>query len=1111
MCLNLSDGYYTWPERKWSPYYIKCQNGRTLPSQCSGASVIYDFVHHNCDLIYSVLNYAYNLSMYFHPPASSLSYLDIKSTEDRRQTTINGISKHTQKPPLIIPSTTYNDLILKTLSILETFSQIQTGYVNGPEFSRYTDNGQTFPSTLENVITTVESKLSMSSHYFQQSSLLWPSYEILETYSKNLHQSKTNEHVNIMTLRETLNKSQIESFSAKHDSVETLLLSGSFMSRKTVEPEFFFATSDVSEQTLQPNFPTVLATSLISRRTVQPSFKVLTESSYIPEQTEQPRSSAVIATNDISIHSIQPSFSAVLASSHMSHLTVQPSISSKTATRSTTEQTEQLTFPAVIATSDLAEQIVQLFPAVIPTSDTSEKKVHHSFTPVTATSNVSEQPFHPSFSVATATSDIPGQTFHSSFPVVVATSNISSRIVQSSLPAVIASSDLLEQTVQRSLLATTATTHITKTVQHSFPAVTVTSDISKQIIQPIDPAVIATSHISEQSVQPSVRAMSAVSDTTEQSVQPSVTAVIVTSDKAEQALHPSFPAVKTTNDISEQTVKASFLAVTVPSDISEQSVQPSNTAVNATSDIAEQTVQPSFLAVNTTSNISEKTFQTSFPAVTATSHVSEQTIQASSPAVTVTRHLSEQTFQPSFTAVTATRNISDKAIQPSFLSVIATCDMPDKTVQPDYNSLIKSKQTAEPSFIALSTANHMSEGAIKPSITAIISTRNVSKPTEQRSFPAVTAIHHSESVEIQSCNSSVGTAILKSIAELSLSDKTLTSSIESVMRETDYSNILPTATPVHVKSESDISGHLPSDIFGHFSKSTLKGNSYKTDKLVTHASQLLGPNTGSYIMSNSLKPSFAIKSSASSQLISSQFESSFDISLVSESTEVYSGLLSFTEIHPSFFPQQLSGSSTHFESSFYSARSKHLFMSSADSSTNSLFERPKLNSKGDEHISSTVQSLKNEPSTLAMTNKRSGQFSSELSKLDSDNLPTVSPAIPNSNSEGTTEFVSFSGFNVYKGQSGRPVVPYSVSKVSTRLVSLVESTSVKYSYSSTSSPSLSEPNTDKTTLIVSFSVTVGGIIVLAIFTALIMCFCKANRQGGASLTEDVDSRLHTIR
>ena len=70
ICLKRPNGLYEWPGRRWSPYFIKCVDARTIPSECTGASMIYDAMHNNCNIIFEVLNLAYNLSLNLHIPES---------------------------------------------------------------------------------------------------------------------------------------------------------------------------------------------------------------------------------------------------------------------------------------------------------------------------------------------------------------------------------------------------------------------------------------------------------------------------------------------------------------------------------------------------------------------------------------------------------------------------------------------------------------------------------------------------------------------------------------------------------------------------------------------------------------------------------------------------------------------------------------------------------------------------------------------------------------------------------------------------------------------------------------------------------------------------------
>ena len=70
ICLKRPNGVYEWPGRRWSPYFIKCVDARTIPSECTGASMIYDAMHNNCNIIFEVLNLAYNLSLHLRIPES---------------------------------------------------------------------------------------------------------------------------------------------------------------------------------------------------------------------------------------------------------------------------------------------------------------------------------------------------------------------------------------------------------------------------------------------------------------------------------------------------------------------------------------------------------------------------------------------------------------------------------------------------------------------------------------------------------------------------------------------------------------------------------------------------------------------------------------------------------------------------------------------------------------------------------------------------------------------------------------------------------------------------------------------------------------------------------
>ncbi|KAL3863539.1 hypothetical protein ACJMK2_005290 [Sinanodonta woodiana] len=51
MCAGLTDGFYTWPSRKLSKYFIHCLEGRTLPMECEG-SVLFNFRERECSLVY---------------------------------------------------------------------------------------------------------------------------------------------------------------------------------------------------------------------------------------------------------------------------------------------------------------------------------------------------------------------------------------------------------------------------------------------------------------------------------------------------------------------------------------------------------------------------------------------------------------------------------------------------------------------------------------------------------------------------------------------------------------------------------------------------------------------------------------------------------------------------------------------------------------------------------------------------------------------------------------------------------------------------------------------------------------------------------------------------
>ncbi|KAL4231449.1 chitin binding [Mactra antiquata] len=61
-CLNLSDGIYVWPARRWSPFYIECSERRTFPRTCPDGE-IFNFIKDECNTKAEFVNEAYNLSL----------------------------------------------------------------------------------------------------------------------------------------------------------------------------------------------------------------------------------------------------------------------------------------------------------------------------------------------------------------------------------------------------------------------------------------------------------------------------------------------------------------------------------------------------------------------------------------------------------------------------------------------------------------------------------------------------------------------------------------------------------------------------------------------------------------------------------------------------------------------------------------------------------------------------------------------------------------------------------------------------------------------------------------------------------------------------------------
>ncbi|XP_045191049.2 serine-rich adhesin for platelets-like [Mercenaria mercenaria] len=117
MCLSLKDGDHAWPARHWSPFYVQCTSQRTLPSSCSGHSVIYNFFQNKCQLVYEVVNAAYNLSLSLDIPESLYHLISVAPTKFMHQTT-QDIS--------MTPTPTTNILIQKTPDGFGAFTDIRS-------------------------------------------------------------------------------------------------------------------------------------------------------------------------------------------------------------------------------------------------------------------------------------------------------------------------------------------------------------------------------------------------------------------------------------------------------------------------------------------------------------------------------------------------------------------------------------------------------------------------------------------------------------------------------------------------------------------------------------------------------------------------------------------------------------------------------------------------------------------------------------------------------------------------------------------------------------------------------------------------------------------------
>ena len=186
MCLNLPNGRYEWPGRKWSPYFIMCKDGRTIPTECTGASMIYDFMHKDCNIIYEVLNFAYNLSLHLHIPTFLTRILGTsESVHTKHETASMEDHERSQFSQYIIPQTAFKQ---PTVSIIYRSDNIPSNY-----FSEFTSNSDIYTpvSTRKsgNFGSTLEPSFSSKFNYQQVSHMIHPSsavitYHLLDTNAR---------------------------------------------------------------------------------------------------------------------------------------------------------------------------------------------------------------------------------------------------------------------------------------------------------------------------------------------------------------------------------------------------------------------------------------------------------------------------------------------------------------------------------------------------------------------------------------------------------------------------------------------------------------------------------------------------------------------------------------------------------------------------------------------------------------------------------------------------------------------------------------------------------------------------------------------------------------
>ncbi|KAK3589866.1 hypothetical protein CHS0354_015893 [Potamilus streckersoni] len=133
MCVHLTDGFYTWPSRKLSKYYIHCLVGRTLPMECEGSSVVFDIQEKQCSLVYDEVSRMYNDTV---PLAHSMlvtePLLDIDAAETQFVQDISVPPKQTT-PALVFNSMSVSD---RYISIGKPFSQTRYTALTGRDVTQ---------------------------------------------------------------------------------------------------------------------------------------------------------------------------------------------------------------------------------------------------------------------------------------------------------------------------------------------------------------------------------------------------------------------------------------------------------------------------------------------------------------------------------------------------------------------------------------------------------------------------------------------------------------------------------------------------------------------------------------------------------------------------------------------------------------------------------------------------------------------------------------------------------------------------------------------------------------------------------------------------------------